>query len=135
MSDESFAQGWADAWNSHDVDRIRGMFTDDAIYEDVPFGMVEQGPAVTELFRGNFRTFGADFRVDDVTANIDGDKGYVRWTMSGTQIGDMGGKPTKGKHFSQRGVSIIELRDGRIARNCDYWDGHGSLIQLGHIDA
>jgi steroid delta-isomerase-like uncharacterized protein len=133
MTDNSFPARWADAWNSHDVDRIRDLFTEDATYEDVPFGIVVEGPAVTEMFRGNFRTFGPDFRVDDVSGHVDGAHGFIRWTMSGTQIGDMGGHPTKGRWFSSRGVSIVEMRDGRIRRNCDYWDGLGILRQLGHL--
>jgi steroid delta-isomerase-like uncharacterized protein len=134
MSDDALIRQWEDAWNSHDVTRIRALFTEDAVYEDIPFGIVCKGDEVTELFRSNFRTFGADFKVSDVTGHIDGDHGVIRWTMSGTQIGDLpGGMNAKNTSFSSRGVSVFDLRGGRIAHNCDYWDALSFLRQLGHL--
>ena len=34
------AQAWIDAWNSHDVNRILTCLTADAVYEDLPLGVV-----------------------------------------------------------------------------------------------
>jgi steroid delta-isomerase-like uncharacterized protein len=128
------AERWAAAWNSGDVDQIVALFTEDAVYEDVPFGMVITGHAeLRKLFESNFTTFG-DFSVSDVTAFHTDTQGVVRWTMGGKQIGELpGGLAPKGKTFSSRGVSVIELRDGRIARNSDYWDTLSLLKQLGHL--
>ena len=53
------------------------------------------------------------------------------WTLSGTQRGDMPGIPATGKQFSVRGVSILELEDGKIRRCSDYWDMAEFLKQLG----
>jgi steroid delta-isomerase-like uncharacterized protein len=43
----------------------------------------------------------------------------------------MPGIPATGKQFSVRGVSILELEDGKIRRCSDYWDMAEFLKQLG----
>src|ERR1700722_12808022 len=96
-STDTLVERWADAGNSHDVDRIYALFTDDAVYEDVPFGIIRKGDEVRELFASNFTTFGEDFRVDDVTGFFTETQGIIRWTMSGTQIGNLpDGEPSAG---------------------------------------
>jgi ketosteroid isomerase-like protein len=32
-------------WSSHDIDHLLSLFTDDCIYEDVTFGVVNRGKA------------------------------------------------------------------------------------------
>ena len=39
--------------------------------------------------------------------------------------------PATGNRFSVRGASVIELEDGRIRRNSDYYDGATFLRQIG----
>jgi steroid delta-isomerase-like uncharacterized protein len=132
MADKPLVQRWADAWNAHDIDALISLFADDCVYEDVPFGLVHKGrDDVRGLFEGNFVTFGDDFRVDDVSGFVHGDDGVIMWTMGGTQIGDMLGRPSQGKKMSVRGASVLELRDGLITHHTDYWDSATALRQLG----
>jgi predicted ester cyclase len=43
--------------------------------------------------------------------------------MSGTHKGDLPGIQATGKRFSLvRGSTILELEDGKIRRESDYWD-------------
>jgi ketosteroid isomerase-like protein len=41
------------------------------------------------------------------------------------------GVPTSGRRFRVRGATVLELRDGRVTRNADYWDPATLLNQLG----
>jgi ketosteroid isomerase-like protein len=65
----------------------------------------------------------AGFTADDWAA--------MEWLMSGTHERDLPGMPAAGKTFSVRGATILELRDGRITRNRDYWDLATFLKQIG----
>ena len=61
----------------------------------------------------------------------DGDTVVCIGTMSGTHEGDLMGTPPTHKHFSLRGMSAFELRDGKIRRCSDYWDFVTFARQLG----
>ena len=50
--DISVAENWIAAWNSHDVNRVLGVFTSDVLYEDVPLGVVNQGAEELGMFQG-----------------------------------------------------------------------------------
>jgi len=60
-------------------------------------------------------------------ASIHGDHGTIEWTFSGT---DKGVYKT-GKKFSVRGISVIEVRGGKISRNVDYYDAATIMRQVG----
>jgi steroid delta-isomerase-like uncharacterized protein len=51
--------------------------------------------------------------------------------MSGTHQGDLPGMPATRKSFAVRGATALELDNGRISRNSDYWDMATLLTQLG----
>ncbi len=43
--------------------------------------------------------------------------------------------PATGERFSVRGVTIVELQDGKIRRNSDYWDMATMMKQVGLLPA
>jgi len=79
---------WAAAWSSHDPGRVLAFFTDDCVYEDVPFGVVIHGK---EELRA-FATAAFD-AVPDLTFQLTnrfaaGSLAAMEWAMSGTHKGD-----------------------------------------------
>ena len=36
---------WAELWSSHNTDALLSLFTEDCVYEDVTFGLVNHGKA------------------------------------------------------------------------------------------
>jgi len=121
------------AWNSHDTEKIAEFFAEDGIHEDVAVGSVFHGK--TELKAGLAPLFAAcpDFKLELKTLFVAGDWVGQEWVMSGTQTGDLNilGIPAAGRRFSVRGASITRLRDGKIARNTDYWNMESMRQQLG----
>jgi steroid delta-isomerase-like uncharacterized protein len=59
-----------------------------------------------------------------------GDWAAMEWTWTGTHAA-LPGMPATTKPFRVRGATIIELRDGKIKRNTDYWDLATLLKQVG----
>jgi steroid delta-isomerase-like uncharacterized protein len=121
------------AWNSHDTERIAEFFTENGIHEDVAVGSIFHGKS--ELKAGLNPLFAAcpDFKLELKTLFVAGNWVAQEWVMSGTQTGDLNilGIAATGKGFSIRGASITRLRDGKIARNTDYWDMESMRRQLG----
>jgi steroid delta-isomerase-like uncharacterized protein len=124
---------WMDGWNAHDADRVAAVFTDDCVYEDVTFGVVNRGKDELRAFVNGFVAVAPDCAFEPGKSFVAGDFGGAEWTATGTQKGDMPGMPASNRSFSIRGASIFELRDGLLHRCSDYWDMAIFMRQLGFL--
>jgi steroid delta-isomerase-like uncharacterized protein len=77
------------------------------------------------------RTPFPDLRFDiDETVSA-GDRVALSWTMRGTQLGSMGGRPPSGRSFAVRGMTIYHFADGRIIGHQQVVDRLSVVQQLG----
>lgn len=74
---------------------------------------------------------GYDCLIEDQIA--EGDTVVTRWTVRGTQDGELMGIPPTGKRVSVPGVVIDRLADGRLVETWLQADFLGMLQQLGAI--
>ena len=120
------------AWNAHDVEKIATFYTDDCFKEDIAVGKATRGKEeMKALVAGAFAAI-PDMEIELVTLFHCGDWAGTEWIMSGSYSSDYPGFPqAAGRHFSVRGASIMELRDGRISRISDYWNFASFLQQVG----
>ena len=116
--DAAIAEKWIAAWNSHSPEKMLPVFTDDVFYEDVAFGEVSHGSAELRKFAASEFEGVPDLEVKLLRANIQGGHGTIEWVFSGTDKGVF----NTGKKFSVRGVSVIDVRDGKISRSVDFYD-------------
>ena len=111
-----------EAENSHDLERMLALMTDDIVIEDVPFGMVMQGKdSVKQGFSGFFAA-AADFKVEPKSWVTSERSFALEVIFTGTQKGDLPGLPATGKRFLVRGCSYGEFENGKIKGRRDYWD-------------
>jgi steroid delta-isomerase-like uncharacterized protein len=125
----ALAEKWIAAWNSHDPDKMLSLSTDDIFYEDVPFGEVSHGSAELRKFYLSEIEGVPDLELKLERSSIHDGHGTIEWTFSGTDKGVF----KTGKKFSVRGVSVIDLRDGKISRNVDYYDVVTIMRQVGQL--
>jgi predicted ester cyclase len=71
------------------------------------------------------------FTIEDVIES--GDKLVVRWTNSGSHVGDFLSIPPTNKSFSVAGIDIYRLEDGKLAEHWHVIDQLTMLQQLGLI--
>ena len=129
--DSAVADKWIAAWNSHDPEKMLSTFTDDVYYEDVAFGEVSHGQAEFRKFAAEEFEGVPDLEIKLVHAAVHNGHGTVEWSFSGT---DKGVYKT-GKKFTVRGVSVIDVRDGKISRSIDYYDTGTIMKQVGVLPA
>ena len=71
--------------------------------------------------------------VEDVVEQ--NDKVVVRWSVQATHRGPGFGVPATNRRVSFRGMTWLELRDGRIARGWDSWNLGGLILTLNQPEA
>ena len=71
------------------------------------------------------------FTIEDVIR--EGDKLVVRWTNSGTHVGEFLGIPPTNKNFSVAGIDIYRVAGGKLAEHWHVVDQLSMLQQLGLI--
>ena len=130
-SGAALAEKWIAAWNSHNPDKMLPLFTEDVVYEDVAFGEVSHGSVELRKFVVSEIDGVPDLELKLLRSNIQGDHGTIEWTFSGTDKGVF----KTGKKFSVRGVSVIDMREGKIFRNLDFYDSATIMRQVGVLPA
>jgi steroid delta-isomerase-like uncharacterized protein len=114
-----------EAENSHDVEKLIALVTDDIVIEDVPFvpfGMVMKGKDGVRQGYAFFFEAAPDYKIEPKSW-VTSDKSFAsEWVLTATQKGDFPGIPASGKRFSIRGCSFGEFENGKLKRKSDYWD-------------
>lgn len=59
----------------------------------------------------------------------------VRWTGSGTHVGEVNGIPPTGEAVGVDAISVHRMADGKIAETWEIWDTLGLLQQIGVVPA
>ena len=132
---QAFIDGYNAAWNDHDVEAIVSMHTDDSVFENHVTGDVNVGrDQIARAIEGIFSVF-PDLRFETRRAYIRDDLVVQEWTARGTHEGTMTRSgievPPTGRKVDYKGMDVIPIRDGLVARKDVYSDSVTLLRQLG----
>ena len=126
---------YGEAWNSHNVEAILAMHTEDSVFENHTSGGKGVGKdAIREMLKAVFAAF-PDIRFDARRTYVRDDLVTQEWTATGTLAipytrGSTTVQPT-GKKISWNGVDVIPFTRGLVARKDVYVDSISFLRALG----
>jgi steroid delta-isomerase-like uncharacterized protein len=126
-------EAWLAAWNAHDAARLGMMMSDDVAYFDAGFAGVQRGrDAALErgvwVFLRGVPDLHWELRGEPIVGR---DSIAWEWTLTGTHTGTWGGiRPTR-QRLQLKGVSLMRLREGRVAEVASYYDSLALNRQLG----
>ena len=137
---EKIIAAYGDAWNSHDVEAILAMHTEDSVFENHTSGGKGVGKAaIREILKGIFTTF-PDIRFNARRTYVRDGLVAQEWTATATLAvpftrGSATVQPT-GEKISWNGVDVIPFTGSLVARKDVYVDSTGFLRALGfrHVD-
>jgi steroid delta-isomerase-like uncharacterized protein len=132
---QAFIDRYNAAWNAHDVDAIVTMHTEDSVFENHVTGDVNVGrEAIAKAIGGIFSVF-PDLAFETRRAYVREDLVVQEWTATGTHEGTMTRAglevPPTGRRVDYKGMDVIPIRDGLVARKDVYSDSITLLRQLG----
>ena len=112
---------WAEAWSSHDPERVVALYAADAVYEEVPTGSVSRGHDEIRAFvEGTYAAF-SDIQVTPR-------RGFQTESWAVLE-GDFAGR-ADGAPFSVPFIVVMELDGELIRRSADYFDLNAVLTQI-----
>jgi steroid delta-isomerase-like uncharacterized protein len=121
---------YLDRVNHADLGRIRAMFHKDYTYTGAD-GVEQRGP---EAGVAQVQGFVTAFPGLTLTANhrhVVGDVSIIEATARGTHTAALGPIPATGKSIEIVVCDVIEVRDGKIYREREYYDEMSLMKQLG----
>ena len=132
---QDFIDRYNACWNEHDVPGIVAMHTEDSVFENHTTGDVNVGrEAIGRAIDGIFAVF-PDLSFETRRQYVREDLVVQEWTARATHRGEMTRsgvvvEPT-GRQVEYRGMDVIPIRDGLVARKDVYSDSITLLRQLG----
>ncbi len=123
------------SYNEKDWAKAEAVHTDDFVYEEVATHRRAEGISeVLEIWKG-WGTGFPDSKATFHDAQASGDTVILEKTWTGTHTGPLitpdGMVEATGKSFSMRAISVIVVRDGKVALSRQYFDLNTMLSQLG----
>ncbi len=124
---ETIAKKYVEAWNNYDSVKVASLFADNFKYEDIAFNMQVSGTRDT-LIRFVHSTISAipDAHMEIASIIANDSMAVVEWIWKGTVPKVWFPNDSTTKKFTARGVSVMEIQDGLIKRNTDYYNA-GSI--------
>lgn len=133
-------KAYMDGWNAHDANQAAMAMDPDVEYYDVTVGESQYGVVVARdnvirFFLNSFPDLKWEMQGEPVEK---GEQIAFRWRFSGTNTGPNidatidGGKPTS-KAISFDGVSLMQVKSGKIVYQGDFYDALSLNKQLGNV--
>jgi steroid delta-isomerase-like uncharacterized protein len=129
-ADEAVVRRFYEQMNNERKNELAAdLFSSDHQFHDpqVPFPPGPDGvAAVVEVYQ---KGVNGHWQIEEIFSS--GDRVVVRWTGSGTHVGEVNGIPATGKPIRVDAIAIHKVTDGKISESWEVWDTLGFLQQIG----
>jgi len=128
MSPSDLIQEFAAAFNRQDIPALLACFTDDAVYHDNFYGRHAGQAGLRQMFERMFRE-GKDYTWTMHVVVADALRAAAEWSFAYTVSEAI--PRSAGRKVRISGMSLFELKGGKIANYREYTDMGLALLQLG----
>ena len=127
METTAFLKEFCSAVERRDGTAFAALFTEDGVYNDVFYGAFKGREKIAEMVNDWFHRTARDFRWEMFRPVSDGKTLYTYYTFSYVSLLP----EAKGKRVGFDGVSIMTLRDGKIAEYREVANSSLGLLEIG----
>jgi steroid delta-isomerase-like uncharacterized protein len=128
---ETHVRSYFDAFARRDTSAMADHWSEDAVNDIVPLGVLRGRAEFVAFFRELFEAV-PDLETT-VTRLVAGERqAAVEWRMAGHFTGEpFQGIDATGRRVEMRGLDLMEVEEGRIVGNTAYYDGMSFARQIG----
>jgi steroid delta-isomerase-like uncharacterized protein len=127
-----YTQVWDDIVNKGQIDLINDKNFDPNIVQISNTGNIV-GITDFKAYYQNFLTGFSDIKFNVIDAFGQGDKIVKHWRFQGIHTGDFFGIPATGNLVDVDGVTLVKMKNGKIAQEQDFMDNAIFMQQLGLV--
>ena len=120
-------------WQTGDTLKTKNIFIKKASYTDVANNKEFSGVQEINQYVNHIHNWASEIKMTTRNTKVSNNMGYIEWTLNAKQS-----KPIKGRvavatnnDITLKGVTLIEVKDGKIEQATDYMDVLGFVMQLG----
>lgn len=125
---EAIAENYVNVLNEHRLDLFPTLFSEDYLLESTA-GTFDGLGAVTGIMSALFDAVpDLQYSIDEIL--VDGDSFVLRYSYTGTHVGELFGFPGTGDIIHCTGLEIDRVEGGRIVETQNFTDLHCLLTQL-----
>ena len=117
--------------NKRDLDLLDELVKPDYIEHDPLPGQREGLDGIRDRYRMLIEGLDPHFTIEDLIA--ENDRVVVRWTNSGTNVGEFLGAPATNRSFTTAGIDIYRVEGGKLAEHWHVVDVYSQMVQLGQL--
>ena len=129
-----YTQVWDDILNKGEIDKINSKYFDTNITAiSSPENIV--GLENFKAYYQNFITGFSDIEFTIVDVFGQGDKIVKHWNFKGKHTGEFFGIPATESFVDIEGVTLVKMKDGKIAQEQDFMDNAVFMQQLGLVSS
>ncbi len=115
-------------WNKKDLDAIQRVFHDEVVIHS-PLGNYYGPEAMERIVKVWLDAF-PDMQYTSIDLVSEGDKVVAQWEARATHRGELRGVHASGRVVTYPGVSVFQVRDGKVVEYWAYVDTQMVLDQL-----
>jgi steroid delta-isomerase-like uncharacterized protein len=128
---ELFGRLYHSIWNERRLEFIPSVIAETHALGDPTVAGGATGPSAYRRQVERFLNGLPDLHFDAHETISEGDQLVVHWTITGTHRGEFLGVPATNRKVSFSGITINQIRNGKIIESTVIWDGLGLLEQFG----
>ena len=119
---EAIARSFVECWSADKYHHLPALFAEQCEYIEICSGRTWIAPAGILGYAEATLSGIPDCHTRVVSVVANEQMAAVEWIMAGTNTVGWPNIPASGKTFSLKVLSIMEIEDGLIVKNRDYWD-------------
>jgi steroid delta-isomerase-like uncharacterized protein len=130
---EVLVNSFIEALNTQDLDKLTSLFKEDGTYEEVCSGRIHTGKKAISAYIAATLEGIPDSKFELVSISCSTNYAMFEWIWKGTNsVGwPAMNLPLTNKLLELRGVSVMDIENGRIRANRDYWDWNSFMKGIG----
>lgn len=121
---------YEEVWNDRKVDVVDKLLSPSHALQEPNASGSQIGPQVYKATVKRFHAAIPDLRFTVQEVISEGDKVVVAWILSGTHQGDFYGIAPSNKKVSVEGITIHQVKNGKILESYASWDRLGMMRQV-----